>query len=258
MPTQIQNAEIFQRLHIKGDPIVLFNVWDAGTARVVAAAGAKAIATGSWSVAAAHGYSDGQALPFGVALENLARIVAAVSLPVTIDLEAGYGDAPEIVAESVARAIAHGAIGFNLEDQIIGGDGLYSIAAQSRRIQAARHAADHVSIRAFINARTDIFLKAAAEQHDDRLVDEALQRALAYAEAGASGFFVPGLADERLMKRLCEACPLPVNIMVMASTPTAKRMAELGVARISHGPGPYRQMMRMLEEAARAVYTASP
>jgi 2-methylisocitrate lyase-like PEP mutase family enzyme len=256
MPTQIQNAEIFQRLHIKGDPLVLFNVWDAGTAKVVAGAGAKAIATGSWSVAAAHGCSDGQGLPLSLALENLARIVATVSLPVSLDIEAGYGDAPESVGESVALAIARGAIGFNIEDQIIDGEGLYTIGDQCKRLEAARHAAARASVPAFINARTDVFLKAGAEQHDDRLGDEALHRALAYAEAGASGFFAPGLADERLIARLCDACPLPVNIMVMSNTPTAKRMAELGVARISHGPGPYRQMMRALEDEARRIYAA--
>lgn len=251
---QIERARIFLGLHIKGNPIVLFNIWDAGTARVVAAAGAKAIATGSWSVAAAQGVDDGQAVPLAVALDNLARIVAGVNLPVTIDLEAGYGDAPEIVADTVTRAMAVGAIGFNLEDQIIGGDGLYSIQDQSRRIMAARQAAGHASIPAFINARTDLFLKAPSANHDDCMVDEALQRAQAYADAGASGFFVPGLADEKLIARICTASPLPINIMVMSNTPTAKRMAELGVARISHGPGPYFQLMQSLETAARTVY----
>ena len=254
MPTQIQNAEIFHRLHIKGDPVVLFNIWDAGTAKVVADAGAKAIATGSWSVAAAHGCGDGQALSLELALENLVRIVASVTLPITVDLEAGYGDAPDVVGETVARAIACGAIGFNLEDQIIGGEGLFTLADQASRIKAARAAADHAHIPAFINARTDIFLQASAEQHDDRLGNEAVHRAHAYTEAGASGFFAPGLADERLIARLCEACPLPVNIMVMSNTPSAKRMAELGVARISYGPGPYRQMMQSLEQAALRVY----
>ena len=254
MSTQIQNAEIFSQLHIKGNPIVLFNIWDAGTAKVVANTGAKAIATGSWSVATAHGYGDGQALPFELVLENLARIVASVSLPVTIDLEAGYGDNADAVGESVALAIAHGAVGLNIEDQIIGGNGLYTIADQSKRIAAARHAATRAAIPAFINARTDVFLQAAATQHNDALLEEAIRRSLSYAEAGASGFFAPGLADERLIARLCEACPLPINIMVMSTTPSTKRMAELGVARISHGPGPYRQVMRLLEEQAQRIY----
>ena len=106
MSTQIERATAFHRLHVKGDPVVLFNVWDAGSARAVANAGATAIATGSWSVAAAHGCEDGQALSLALALENLSRIVASVSLPVSVDLEAGYGDAPDIVGETVARAIA--------------------------------------------------------------------------------------------------------------------------------------------------------
>jgi 2-methylisocitrate lyase-like PEP mutase family enzyme len=253
---QTKLAQDFHQLHIKGSPVILFNVWDAGSARVVANSGAKAIATGSWSVAAAHGYADGQVLSLDLAIENLARITAAVKLPVTIDLEAGYGDAPDVVAASVARAIAAGAIGFNIEDQLMGRSGLYSIADQSQRIAAARTSADAAAIPAFINARTDIFLKAPADKHDDAMVDEALQRAQAYAKAGASGFFVPGLADEKLMAKLCKACSLPVNIIVMPSSPTVKRMAELGVARISHGPGPYRQMMRMLEETAQAIYAA--
>lgn len=255
MTTQIQRAETFSALHIKGNPLVLFNVWDAGSAKVVAGAGAKAIATGSWSVAAAYGLDDGQALPRELVLQNLARLVASVSLPVTIDLEAGYGESPDAVGESVALTIAHGAVGMNIEDQIIGGEGLYTIAEQSKRIAAARAATDRASVSAFINARTDVFLKTEVAQHETQF-DEAVRRACAYAEAGASGFFAPGLADAQLIARLCEACPLPVNIMLMLSTPSAKQMAELGVARISHGPGPYRLVMRALESAARNVYGA--
>jgi 2-methylisocitrate lyase-like PEP mutase family enzyme len=256
MSNATAKAEAFFKLHVKGRPVVLFNVWDAGTARVVAEAGAQAIATGSWSVAAAHGCADGQTLPLTVAMDNLARIVASVALPVSIDLEAGYGHTPKAVADAAALALAAGAIGFNLEDQIIGGDGLYSVADQALRIRAARQAADVAAVPAFINARTDIFLKAAAAQHDVAMVELALQRAEAYAAAGASGFFAPGLNDEALIGKLCAACPLPVNIMVMPATPPATRLADLGVARISHGPGPYRQMMRMLDEAARRVYAA--
>ncbi|MEQ1515174.1 MAG: isocitrate lyase/phosphoenolpyruvate mutase family protein [Usitatibacteraceae bacterium] len=238
--TQTELAETFRRLHVKGSPLVLFNIWDAGTARVVEGAGAMALATGSWSVAEALGYRDGQAVPLSLAMENLARIIASVTLPVSVDLESGYGDAPEAVGATMARAI--------------GGEGLYRIGDQCVRIEAACEAADRARIPAFVNARTDIFLKAAATQHDDRLGNEALHRALAYAESGASGFFVPGLVDERLIERLCAACPLPVNIMMSPTAPSPKRLAELGVARISHGPGPYRQMMKLLEDAARRVY----
>ena len=195
MDDQRSRAEAFRRLHVAGDPLVLFNAWDAGSARAVEAAGARAIATGSWSVAAANGYEDGEALPLDLAIANLERIVRAVSLPVTIDLESGYGTRPAAVAESVTRALKAGAIGFNLEDGVIGGESLYPVQDQSARIRAARAAADRMSIPAYINARTDIFLNADAARHDATMLDAALQRAAAYAAAGGTGFFVPGLVD---------------------------------------------------------------
>jgi 2-methylisocitrate lyase-like PEP mutase family enzyme len=251
MNNQEARAETFKSLHKPGDPLVLFNAWDAGSAKAVAAAGAKAIATGSWSVAAAHGYLDGESLSLDFTIANLARIVAAVDLPVTIDLEAGYGASPDAVGESVTRAIQAGAIGFNLEDQVINGDGLYSIDDQAARIRAARAAADRLSIPAFINARTDVFLKADAPKHDAVLLDAVLLRAAAYADAGASGLFVPGLVDAGLIGKLCAASPLPVNVMVLPALPPPAQLAKLGVARISHGPGPYRLAMQFLEKAAR-------
>jgi 2-methylisocitrate lyase-like PEP mutase family enzyme len=257
MASQLERATTFARLHVKGDPLILFNIWDAGSARVVAGAGARAIATGSWSVAAAHGYDDGEVLPLESALATLRRIVAVVDLPVTIDLEAGYGHTPDAVADSVTKALAAGAIGFNLEDQIIGSEGLYSVSDQALRVRAARGAADRFGMPAFINARTDLFLKTDPERHAREGLHGTLQRAAAYADAGASGFFAPGLINESLIGELCAACQLPVNILVMPHAPSAARLAELGVARISHGPGPYRLTMRVLEEAARQAQVHS-
>jgi len=257
MATQLERARTFNALHMKGDPIVLFNIWDAGTASAVARGGAKAIATGSWSVAGAHGYDDGELLPFDVALANLREIVAVVDLPVTIDLESGYGALPESVAETVAKALKAGAIGFNLEDQIIGTDALYSVPDQASRVRAARAAADKLAIPAYVNARTDLFLKADPFTHNEELLDMALERAAVYADAGGSGFFAPGLIDESLIGRLCKACPLPVNILMRPNCPSSKRLAELGVARISYGPGPYRRTMQLIEEAARRAHSLS-
>ncbi len=256
MTSQNDKARLFASLHKPGDPLVLFNAWDAGSAKVVAEAGALAIATGSWPVAAAFGFDDGEALPFELALANLERIVAAVSLPVTVDLEGGYGRTPAEVAETASRAIGAGAIGCNFEDQIVGGDGLHAIDDQGERLEAIRKAADKSDIPFFINARTDLFLKAPPEEHGG-LIKVALDRGRAYAEAGASGLFVPGLADEGLIATVCSKAPLAVNIMAMPSTPPAKRLAQLGVARISHGPGPYRLAMRALAEAARQVHKGS-
>jgi 2-methylisocitrate lyase-like PEP mutase family enzyme len=257
MATQVEHAAAFHRLHVPGHPVVLYNVWDAGTAQAVARAGAKAIATGSWSVAAAHGFEDGERIPLDAALANLREIVGAVQLPVTLDLEAGYGATPDAVATTVARAIGAGAIGFNLEDQVIGTDALYPVAAQEARVRAARTAADRAGIPVYINARTDLFLNADPARHDEALVTAALERAHAYARAGASGFFAAGLIDESLIARVCKESPLPVNILVRPNTPSTKRLATLGVARISYGPGPYRAAMQSVEDAARRAHELS-
>jgi len=249
MSAQSDKFEAFAALHIPGDPLILYNGWDAGSARVIAEAGARAIATGSASVAQAHGYDDAESLPLALALANAERVVAAVDLPVTIDFEGGYAVEPEGVAANLAKLAATGAIGCNFEDQIIGGDGLHPIAFQAKRIAAARAA---VGADFFINARTDIFLKT--RDHDDAKVDAALERAAAYAEAGASGFFAPGLADLDLLARLCEESPLPVNFMAWPGTPPTASLAAAGVARISHGPFPWKLAMQALKEAAAAEY----
>lgn len=241
----------FAALHVPGDPLILFNVWDAGSARAVAEAGATAIATGSASVAAAHGFEDAEGLPIGLALANAARIVEAVELPVTIDFEGAYAVDPEGVAANMKRLAATGAIGCNFEDQVVGGEGLHPIEKQAARIAAARAA---VGPDFFINARTDVFLKSKADTHDGAKVEQALERARAYAEAGASGYFVPGLVDLDLLARLCAGSPLPVNFMAFPGAPEARPVAAAGVARISHGPFPYRLAMKALKEAAEAIY----
>lgn len=240
--------ESFAALHTPGTPLILFNVWDAGSAQAVTRAGARAIATGSWSVAAANGFGDAEALPIDLALANAKRIVRATELPVTIDFEGGYAVEPDAVAANMARLADTGAAGCNFEDRIIGGTGRHSVADQGLRIRAAAGALPRGF---FINARTDIFLQADAPSHDDAMVDEAIERAHAYAEAGARGFFAPGLIDLRLLGRLCETSPLPVNFMAFPGAPSADEVAATGVARISHGPYPYRNAMAELEAAAR-------
>ncbi len=256
MTTQKEKAGVFGDLHIKGDPLIVFNIWDAGSAKAVEDAGAKAIATGSHSVAAANGYDDGQHVPMELALSNLERIVASVSLPVTVDFEGGYAADVAELRPNIAKVINAGAIGINFEDQVVGGEGLYSIEDQSRRIAAVRESADEKAIPLFINARTDVFLKTYPGAHSDEQLDEVVARSKAYAEAGASGLFAPGLRDANLIRKLCERSPLPVNIMVLPDTPSNKQMAELGVARISYGPGPYRQMIEALREAGKAAFSS--
>jgi 2-methylisocitrate lyase-like PEP mutase family enzyme len=253
--TRSEKALLFASLHRPGDPVILYNAWDPGSAKIIAEAGAKTIATGSFSVAAAFGFDDRESLPIDLALANAERIVAAVELPVTIDFEGAYAADPDQAGRNVGRLAATGAVGCNFEDQAIGGGisdgGLYPIALQADRIRAIRAA---VGPEFFLNARTDIFLKARRDAHDAAMVDEALERGRAYADAGASGLFLPGLIDEALIARACRASPLPVNIMNMIGAPSAAHLAELGVARISHAGGPWRLAMRALKDAAEAVY----
>ena len=250
MTDQTLKAEQFRALHIPGKPLVLFNIWDAG--------GAKAVATSSWSVANANGFADGERIPLNLVIDNLRRIVGVTELPVTIDLESGYGDPLEAVGETTALAIKAGAIGCNLEDSFPANGKLRETIDQADRIRRARKAADAANIRFFINARTDVFFQRPPEQHDDAMVVEATERAYAYAEAGADGLFVPGLADITLIARLVEASPLPLNIMVGDRTPALRALAERGVARVSHGPGPYLMAMKALEDAARELECGTP
>jgi 2-methylisocitrate lyase-like PEP mutase family enzyme len=144
MSRQIVKASAFRALHTVGDPIILFNAWDAGSARAIATAGAKAIATGSWSVATAHGSDDGEQLPLELVLANIARIANTVDLPISLDFERGYGETPDDVGRSVAAAIGAGAIGFNIEDSAAGG--LRAAVDQGERLAAARAAAGHSAI----------------------------------------------------------------------------------------------------------------
>lgn len=238
----------FASLHRPGDPLVLVNIWDPGSAHVAAAAGARALATGSWSVAATFGFDDGERLPRALAIDNLARIAAACPLPVSIDLEGGYGEDPAAVAETAALAIDAGAVGINFEDGVVGGAGLHPIGRQQERIRAIRAAADARGIALFINARTDLFLVHPGDAHAGQ-VDAALERARAFAEAGADGLFVPGLIDGGLIGRVCKESPLPVNVMMLPGLDRSA-LAALGVARISYGPAPYRRAMAALREMA--------
>jgi 2-methylisocitrate lyase-like PEP mutase family enzyme len=248
--TQAERAAAFRTLHQPGRPLVLFNAWDAGSARVIAEAGAQAIATGSYSVAAAHGFDDGEEqLPLNLALANLVRIVASVDLPVSLDFERGYGDTPDAVAASISAAIAAGAIGFNMEDGF-GERSLRAADDQAARLAAARQAADASGVAAFINARIDTFLIAPQEAHNEAMLSAALERAQRFVAAGADGVFLPGLARADLIAIAAAAAPAPLNIMAMRTTPDRATLASLGVARISHGPGPWRLAMQALKEAA--------
>ena len=246
------DATKFQRfaaLHVPGNPVILYNIWDVGSAKAVVAAGVKALATGSHPVADAQGWPDGQGVPLDYALANAKRIADAVDLPLTVDFESAYSVDPDEAAENVARLAATGAVGCNFEDQVIGGEGVHPLEAQLERIRAIRR---KVGESFFINARTDLVLKA--QEQDAALLDQVIERGKAFADAGASGFFVPRLADPRQVERVVAEVPLPLNLIAFPGAPPKQDWAAAGVARISHGPFPHRALMARLEEMAREAF----
>ena len=248
----MSNTEKFERfraLHVPGDPVILYNIWDVGSALAVVKAGAKALATGSHPVGDASGFGDAHQVPLDYVFANAKRIADAVDpLPLTVDFEGAYSTDPEEGGRNVAALKQSGAVGCNLEDQIVGGEGIHPLDPQIRRIEAIRRA---VGDDFFINARTDLFLKV--EQRDDALIDQVIERGKAFAAAGASGFFVPRLADPRQIERIVREVPLPLNVIAFPGARPKEEWAAAGVARISHGPFPHRALMAQLEEAARAA-----
>ncbi len=238
--------ETFAGLHVPGDPVILYNIWDVGSAQAVVAAGAKALATGSHPVGDASGFGDAEHVPLEYVFANAARIASSTELPLTVDFEGAYSVDLEEGAANLAQLKETGAVGCNFEDQVVGGEGLHPLDLQVRRIDAIRNA---VGDDFYINARTDLFLKT--QTYDDALIDRVVERGKAYAGAGASGFFVPRLSDPKQIERVVREVPLPLNVIAFPGAPDKKVWADVGVARISHGPFPHRALMAKLTEMAR-------
>jgi 2-methylisocitrate lyase-like PEP mutase family enzyme len=239
------------RALITDGTLVLPNAWDAGSARVIERAGAQAIATTSGGVSWSLGRRDGHGITRSDQASAVARIVQAVSVPVTADIEGGYGPGTDDVAATVAGIIAAGAVGINLEDSRADGT-LFSVEEQATRIAAARAAAVSAGLPSLvINARTDPFLFGIGEP-EGRLGD-VLQRGSAYAEAGADGLFVPGLADLQVIGDLVARASLPINILAGAGAPSITELAAAGVRRVSVGTAIAEAAYRMAEDAATEI-----
>lgn len=253
MTTQAEKARIFRDLHIPGSPLILYNIWDVGSARAVSRAGAQAIATGSWAVAASQGFEDGEELPIESAIDLARRLASGIELPVSFDFEGGYAEGGDQLRANVSRLIDTGIVGLNFEDQLVGRPGLYPIDQQSARIRAVRAAAEDAGIQIFINARTDLFLKDPSGLHHEELVLDALEREEAYRAAGADGFFIPGLAAPDLVQAICGKAQLPVNVMAGNGSADIAGIAKLGVARISFGPAPFLELMEELRNRSMSL-----
>ena len=248
----VQQAERLRALHHGPAPLVLPNVWDVASALAVERAGASAIATTSSGVAASLGFPDGEAIPAGEMLAAIARIAAAVSLPVTADLEAGYGLDPAAIVDGL---LAADAVGLNLEDTDRAGDPgkLTETDVQARRIAAIRRAATDRGVPVVINARIDTFLRGSGSTAVR--VDEAIQRGRAYLAAGADCVFPIILTDEDAIGRIVRELEAPVNVLFVPGGPPLARLAELGVRRVSVGGGLARHAMDEVEASARLLLT---
>jgi 2-methylisocitrate lyase-like PEP mutase family enzyme len=227
---QAQQAELFRNKH-RGPPLLLLpNAWDAMSARVFVAAGFDAIATTSGGVAWSLGYADGEQAPWNEVVAATGRIVRAAQVPVTADIEAGYGETPDAVMRSVAEIIAAGAVGVNLEDGTPGG-AIRSLADAADRIRAAREAAKAAAVPIVINARTDLYLRNVGDEASR--FDETIERGRAYLAAGADCIYPITLRDPATIGRLVKALRSPININVRAGLPSVAELEALGVARAS-------------------------
>ena len=230
-------AARLRALHTPGDPLVLVNVWDVLGARVVEAAGARAIATASWAVSASLGLPDGEGMGLADNLAVVGRIARAVAVPVTADLERGYGATPDDVAAAIARLLATGAVGANIEDSVVelgkpapdGVDPLRPVDDQCARLAAAREAGERMGVPLVLNARTDAHARGAA-------LPDVVARGRAYLDAGADCVFVVGRTALRDVAAFAEAFDGRLNVLGRPGQPSIAELTSAGVARISIGP----------------------
>ncbi len=239
---QQERAEQFRQLHHGASPLVLPNVWDAASARIISQAGFPAIATTSSGVATALGYSDGQHISRAMLLEALARITHVVECPVTADIEAGYGDSIEEVLQTVKAVLEIGIVGINIEDSLINQQKtLVESSYQVELIKALRALATSMDVPFVINARVDVFLLAIGEP--EGRFEHAVQRANAYLQAGADCIYPIGILDSTTIANLVNAIKGPINILGGPSALTLPELAQLGVARVSLAGGVMRSAL---------------
>lgn len=226
MTAYAAHTQRFRQLHTEG-LLLLANAWDAGSARAIESLGAPAIATTSAGMAWARGYADGDQLPMSHLLATATDIRRVIDVPLSVDVEGGYSDEPDLVADAVVRLVRSGVSGINLEDG--GGDPKLLFA----KIASIKRACAQGGMDVFINARTDVYLRQLAPAGER--VEATLQRAALYRAAGADGLFVPGVTDAEEIRALAAQAQLPLNVMLRAGLPSPQELAKLGVRRLSAG-----------------------
>ena len=251
---QKERANALRTLH-RGRILLLANVWDVASARIVEEAGFAAIATTSAGVAFSLGYPDGQRISREEMLTRITRIQKAVKIPVTADVEAGYGNRPEDAARTAREVIEAGAVGMNLEDATDDpGQPLVELSLQLEKIRAVREAALKSGVLLVLNARTDVYLAEVGAS--ETRYDNALKRLLAFRDAGADCVFIPGLKDSETIARLVRDLKCPVNILAGPGSPSVPQLEKLGVARVSLGSGPMRATLGLMKRIAEELMTS--
>jgi 2-methylisocitrate lyase-like PEP mutase family enzyme len=246
-------ANALRRLHVPGRPLLLVNAWDAASAALVVRAGAQAVATTSAGAANALGYADGQQISRAQMLGSVAPIAAAVDVPVTADMEAGYGDTPEDAAATAHGVLEAGAVGLNLEDTSDReSEQLLPIGEFVAKIAAVKSVASETGVPLVLNARTDVFIGEIGDPATR--LDHAVERGRAYLDAGADCIFVPDVADPGLIGALVAGIGGPVGVLAGPGSPALAELAALGIARVSVGSGPYRAVLALTRRMAEAAY----
>lgn len=252
---QKKKAEVFRTMHTGKGALLLPNVWDVASARIIEDAGFPAIATTSAGIAFAQGFPDGQKIPGERMIAAIAQIASAVHVSVTADVEAAYGQRPEDAARTARNVIEAGAVGMNFEDGTGDADHpLTELELQLERIRAIRETADSLGIPLVLNARTDVYLAQVGDPAGR--FDHAVQRLSAFRKAGADCVFVPGVRDAATIGRIVTDLRCPVNVLAVLGAPTISELAALGVKRISLGSGPMRASLGLLRRLAEEVKTA--
>ena len=246
---QADKAQQFRQMHHQESLLVLPNIWDALGARLLVGLGYPAVATASAAVSFSHGYDDGEHIPFATLLQAVGQISRAVDVPISVDMERGYADTQEALADNVRALLDSGAVGINLEDSLAEGEVLRSEEEQCERIQTVRSTAERHGIPLFINARSDVFLGSI--ENTEEAISQAIERGKAYKDAGADGLYPIGLADLDALCRVQEETGLPVNVYASAAAPDAKNLQRAGIARMSAGPGLLRAAFTSMQTVAR-------
>ena len=247
--TQEEKAKTFRALHKGGEMLILPNIWDPLGARLLESLGYAAIATASASVAFTNGYDDGEQIPLHDALTRISEITRIVNVPVSADFESGYAGDDVTLQRNIDLLLQTGVVGLNFEDYNARSGALYPIDVQCKRIKVIRKAAEAAGIPFFINARTDVYLRPNLYTQDQKL-SETSTRGKAYLDAGADCIFPPGMKDKEELSKVIQTLQAPVNVIAIPGIPDFKTMEDIGVARLSLGPGYLKIAIKAMKDLA--------